>query len=266
MKTEIVKKRSRIKITLIVFAITVVAFIVYFAIMSLLGPGRKFLEIQLEYDSKSVIDSTLDKRVFTDSTYLKLLKERAFLQSRTVMAATDSIYLTLDLADSSANLEISGVVVHRAKMTEIETSSILLHGDENLILNILASPFTIANSYSTILKDPVMLKMAPKDTSEYKPDIMPDTSITEPVNYIFEMTNGSRIFIYQDEVDSSIYRKSQFRFDLKIRLKDTWSSLKSVARFKVPEYKPYIKIKLPREDAKIIYRAIPRYGQVGIYK
>jgi len=34
-----------------------------------------------------------------------------------------------------------------------------------------------------------MIKMAPKDTSEYKPDIMPDTSITEPVNYILEM-NG----------------------------------------------------------------------------
>ena len=114
------------------------------------------------------------------------------------MAATDSIYLTINLADSSANLEISGVVVHHAKMTEIETSSIFLHGDENIVLGILASPFTIASSYSAIVKEPILLKMAPKDTSEYKPDIMPDTSIAEPVNYILEMTNGTRIFIYQD--------------------------------------------------------------------
>ena len=53
-----------------------------------------------------------DERIYSDSAYLKLLKEKAFLQSRIAMAQTDSIYLTLNFADSSANLEISGVVVH----------------------------------------------------------------------------------------------------------------------------------------------------------
>jgi len=265
METEIVKKRSGIKTSIIVIIITVVAFLIYFAVMSIMSPGRKLKEFENEYLSKTLIDSTLDKRIFSDSTYLKLLRKRAFLQSRNVMAATDSIYLTVDLADSSANLEISGVVVHRSKMSKIETSSMFLHGDENIILNLLATPFSIESSFSTILKDPVMIKMAPKDTSEYKPDIMPDTSITEPVNYILEMTNGTRIFVYQAETDSSIFRKSQFRFDLKFRLADTREALKSVARFKVPEYHPFIKIRLPRADAKILYRAVPKYGQVGVY-
>ena len=69
---------------------------------------------------KLLLDNTLNKKIFSDSTYLKLLKEKAFLQSRIVMAETDSIYLTLNLADSTANLEISGVVVHHAKISEIE--------------------------------------------------------------------------------------------------------------------------------------------------
>ena len=60
-----------------------------------------------------------------------------------------------------------------------------------------------------------MIKMAPKDTSEYKPDIMPDTSITEPVNYRLEMTNGTRIYIYQEENEKSIDRMNLFTFDLK---------------------------------------------------
>lgn len=266
METEVVKKSTGIKITLIVTISMVVAFLIYYTIMSMLSPGRKLLEIQKEHSSKAVIDSTLDKRIFTDSTYLKLLKERAFLQSRTVMAASDSLYLTINLADSSANLEISGIIVHHAKMTGIEISNIFLHGDENIILNILASPFTIASSHSGILKEPILTIMAPKDTSEYKPDIMPDTSITEPVNFIFEMTNGTRIFVYQDEVDDPMFRKSQTRFDLQFRITDTWNSLKSVARFKVPEYHPFIKIRLPRADAKILYRALPKYGQVGVYR
>jgi len=263
METEIVDKRSGIKITLIVFSIIVVVFMVYFAIMSILSPGRKLLEIQKEYSSKTTLDSTINKKIFSDSTYLKLLKEKVFLQSRTVMAATDSIYLTLNLADSSANLEISGVVVHHAEIAEIETSSIFLHGDENIVLNILATPFTIASSYSAIVKEPILLQLAPKDTSEYEPDIVPDTSFVEPVNYVLEMTNGTRIFIYQAEEDE---RSNQFRFDLNLRLRDTWDSFKKVAVFKVPDYHPYIKMRIPRADAKIIYRAIPKHGQIGIYK
>jgi hypothetical protein len=265
METEIVKNSTGKRTFFIVITITVVTFLLYFAVMSVMSPGRKLKEIENEFLSKTQIDSTLDKRIFSDSTYLTLLRERAFLQSRNVMAATDSIYLTIDLADSSANLEISGVVVHKARMSNIKASSMFLDGDENTILNLLATPFTIESSFSTILKDPVMIKMAPKDTSEYKPDIMPDTSITEPVNYILKMTNGTRIFVYQAETDSSIFRKSQFRFDLKFRLANTWEALNSVVRFKIPVYYPYIKIKLPRADAKIIYRALPKNGQVAIY-
>ena len=34
------------------------------------------------------------------------------------MAATDSIYMTINLADSTVNLEISGVVVHTTRNKE----------------------------------------------------------------------------------------------------------------------------------------------------
>ncbi len=60
-------------------------------------------------------------------------------------------------------------------------------------------------------------------------------------------------------------RISQLKFDLTNRLEDTWSALKRVAGFKVPEYHPFIKIRLSRADAKIIYRAVPRNGQIAIF-
>jgi hypothetical protein len=56
-----------------------------------------------------------------------------------------------------------------------------------------------------------------------------------------------------------------FVFDMKYRLNSILRNLKDAARFRVPEYHPYIKIKLPRDDAKIIYRAIPKYARIGIY-
>ena len=181
------------------------------------------------------------------------------------MAETDSIYLTLNLSDSSANLEISGVIVHAAKMRQFSASSILRGGNDNAIMALFSTPMTISKSLATIKKEPVMIKMAPKDTTEYKPDIMPDTSMVENVFFILEMSNGIRIFVYQQEDDKLGKGMSEMKFDLTYRINNTVKDIKSVAALKVPKYHPFIKIRLPRADAKIIYRAIPRHGQIGVY-
>jgi hypothetical protein len=233
--------------------------------MSIVSPARKLAAIKNEFGIKTVENSSVNEHILSDSAYLKLLKDKAFFQSRIAMAETDSIYLAINLADSTANIEISGVAVHKVKMSEVRTSKFFMKGNENIILSMLATPFTISKTYSTIKREPVMIKMAPKDTSEYKPDIMPDTSITEPVNYILEMTNGTRVYVYQEENDKFSFKTNLFSFDIKDRLRNVLSSIKSVALFKVPEYHPYIKMKLPRADAKIIYRALPKNGQIAIF-
>jgi hypothetical protein len=243
----------------------VTLFIVYFTVMSMISPSRKLDEIKNEFGAKISEKDKADQMILKDTEYLTLLKRKSFLQSRIAMAGTDSIYLTINLADSSANIEISGVVVHKARMSDVKASKILMAGNENAVLSMLAKPFSIIYARSTIKKEPVMIKMAPKDTSEYKPDIMPDTSITEPVNYILEMNDGLRIYVYQEENAKFNDRINQLKFDLADRLTDTWNALKRVAVFKVPEYHPFIKMKLPRSDAKIIYRAIPKNGQIAIF-
>ena len=266
MKTEIINRESGGKKTIKILIIIFLVFIIYYTIMSLMSPARKLTVIRNEYGIKSPESSAIDERIFADSVYLTLLKEKASLQARNAMAETDSIYLTINLTDSTANIEISGVVVHKAKMSYVQTSKILMKGNDYIILSMLSSPFTITGDYSTIKKEPVLIKMAPKDTSEYKPDIMPDTSITEPVNYLLELTNGTRIYVYQEEREKFSDRMNHFRFDTMNRLRDTWRSLKSVILFKVPEYHPFIKIRLPRADAKIIYRALPVNGQIAVFR
>jgi hypothetical protein len=265
MKTEIVKQTSGRKVAFIVLIIIISALVIFYTIMLVMGTGRKIAELKNEFGIKADENTRVEERIASDSTYLKLLKEKAFLQSRTVMAESDSIYLTINLEDSTSNIEISGVVVHKAKISSFQISKIFTKANENLILSMLSTPFTIAGSNATIKKEPVMIKMAPKDTSEYKPDIMPDTSFIEPVNYKLEMTNGTRIYVYQEENNRPGDRMNYFRFDFMDRLRDAWHSLKSVAVFKVPEYHLFIKIRIPRSDAKIIYRALPKNGQIGVY-
>lgn len=266
METDIKTANSGRKIILNILIIFFLAFIIYYSAMSILSPARKLSAIKNEFVAEQTEENRADERIYSDSAYLHLLKEKAFLQSRITMAETDSIYLTLNLADSTANLEISGVMVHSSKMKKMRISKILRSGNEYVISSMLSSPLTIANDYATIKKEPLMIKMAPKDTSEYKPDILPDTSDFEPVNYILEMDKGIKIYVYQEEKTEFSDRMHLYRFDLNDRLRNTWRSLKSVICFKVPEYHPFIKIRLPKAKAKILYRAIPRNGQVSVYR
>jgi hypothetical protein len=265
METEVTKKKSGRKITFILLSSFISAFVIYYSVMSMKSPAQKLEEIKNEFETKTTDKSDINRRIIKDSAYVRLLKEKAFIQSSIVLAETDSIYLIINLADSTANIGIYGVVVHKAKMSEFQISKILMKSNESAILSMLATPLTISHSFATIKKEPVIFQMAPKDTSEYKPDIMPDTTIAEPVNYILETNKGVRIYVYQEENAKIDDRISQFKLDLKYRLKDTWSALKRTAAFKVPEYHPFIKIRLPRTDAKIIYRAIPKNGQIAVF-
>ncbi len=244
----------------------IVAALVYFSVMCILAPVRKLQEINEKYAFPPDTTNKIDERIYSDSAYLKSLKERSFLQSRIAMAESDSIYVTINIPDSTIDLEICGVVVHSTKIQKMSISNIIKSGNEYIISSMLSKPFSIEKSSSTIPKEPLMIKMAPKDTSEYVPDVVPDTAYHEPVSYVLEMSNGTRIFVYQAEFPHHGDKMHLFKFDMKYRLQNASNAIKRIAVFKVPEYHPFIKIRIPRADAKIIYRAIPVHGQIAVYR
>jgi len=266
METENVKKAKDKKLGLIIAGISAIVFLICYLIMTMLSPMKKVEEFRDQFSYKQDEKNKVDERIFYDSSYLSLYREKAWLQSKIAMAETDSIYLTINLPDSTVNLEISGVVVHSTVITRQKISKILKNSDDYIITSLLTRPFTISNNYSSIPKMPLMIKMAPRDTSEYKPDIIPDTADYEPVNYIMQMENGIVIQVYQEEKQNSGDRFHLFLFDFKYRLKNAMYTMKSIFTFKIPEYQPFIKIRLPRTDAKIIYRALPEHGQIAVYR
>ena len=266
MEAETRKKPSYLLILLIIAVLAVVAFLTYYSIMEMRSTSKQMAEISAEYGFAKYEKGKLPKNITSDSTFLSLFKEQAYLQSRVAMAETDSVYLTLNLAEKVINIEISGVVVHSTPIDEIKASKLITDGDEFVITSLLSAPLTIVSDTSSIAKIPIIKKIAPKDTSEFIPDAIPDTAFYEPVNYIFETDRGIKIFVYQSEDINHGDSKNRLMFDLRQRLINTKADFKDILAFKVPEYQPFIKIKIPSADAKIIYRAISRNGQIGIYR
>lgn len=255
------ENRKSSNVFLIITSIIIVGFLVYYTVMLSLSPEKWLNEVKNEKSAKA---DEISEKISSDSAYLGRLREKSFLQSRTTLAQQDSIYLVIDLSKGISSLEISGVTIYKAKIHDYQISGILRDGDRDFLYNLFSSPLTIQKANATIRKEPLMIKIAPKDTSEYQPDIIPDTSLTEPVNYILEMNNKIRIYVMQEENISKSDKRSNFEFDLRDRLRFSMNNLKDAMKFKVPEYYPYIKIRIPKADARIIYRAIPRNGQVAI--
>jgi hypothetical protein len=268
METDNIKTTSPGRTGFYIFASVLSVFMIYYSIMSLLSQSKKITSVNKEFGYKTPEQgvASTDIKFLSDSAFIKLNREKAFYQARILMAGTDSLSLAIDLPDSLASLEINGVTVHDAKIIRMKISKIFNKADEYAMSSILSAPLTVKKDYSTIKKEPLMIKMAPKDTSEYKPDILPDTTNSEAVNYMLEMQNGFRIYIYQQEEKRSDGGFSRLIFDLNDRFRNIWNTLKSIIVLKVPEYHPYVRIRLTKADAKIIYRALPRHGQVSLFR
>ena len=81
METEI-KKKNRGKVTVIVLLSLIAVLIIYYSVMSMIGPGRKLDTIRKEYSLKTKSKDGIDRKILNDSEYLKILKEKAFLQAK----------------------------------------------------------------------------------------------------------------------------------------------------------------------------------------
>lgn len=266
METEIIEKNSKRKTWMYVSVSLLILFMIYYAVMMLLSPAAKIKQINTEFDYKQSEAFKTDNRIITDSAFISLNREKAYYQARDIIAGSDSIGLALNLADSTAILELNGVTLHKTKFSEISSSKVLSKANEFSVTSMLAIPLTIGNDNATIMKEPVMLKVAPKDTSEYKPDIVPDTASTEAVNFIFEMENGIRLYVCQNSTEDKGGGMDRFIFDLSDRLRNLRDNLRSIIMFKVPEYHPYIKIGMAGTEVKILYRALPKHGQVALFR
>lgn len=194
--------------------------------------------------------------------YIEMLREKAFLSSQVKMADQDSIGLLINIRDSVLQLLIKGVPVRSFLIDDYDVSPFFHRANQEAIYSMLSSPLTITRMQATFLKDPVQVKIAPRDTSEAKIDVRPDTTDFEAVFFTLDTDRDIRFYFEQHEDTVGADRRARFFFDLKDRSRNSGVTMREVISLRTPPYVPYIKIWISKAEAKIIYRAIPREGQI----
>ena len=250
----------RIAASVLVFLL---AFLIYYMVMSAYSTNRWVKDINTRYTEQDKKD--IDPLLINDQKYVALQNDIAFIKARLAMSKTDSIGLIINLPDSMMALNISGVDVSIAKIHRCKLSRSLYAIDHEALATILSNPLQITHSVATIEKEPIIDKIAPRDTTEANlPVKIPEVTKGEPVFFELTLENGFKILVLQNETSTGEERFGRFAFNLKRASDRAWENMISLLTFKVPEYSPEILMMVSAADARAIYRAVPERGKVCI--
>ena len=247
---------------LIIAASLLAVFIIYYLVMSVLAVSRAVNEFDDAYFAllEQKEGDTIDLCAIPG--YIDMIRNKAFLNSQVKLAESDSVGLLINVRDSVIQLLIKGLPVRTVKIDEYDISPFFHSANQEAIYKMLSTPLTITGMQATFMKDPVSVKIAPRDTSQVVESEKPDTTDFEAVFFTLDTDRNIRFFFEQQEDTIGADRRARFVFDLKDRMRNASVTMRAVARMKIPPYVPYIKIWLPKAEANIIYRAIPREGMI----
>jgi hypothetical protein len=255
----LVEKRSGIKVFVIAFSLAIIALASIYAYLSL-GVVR---------DRMSLAQSQASDSPQINPSLLEQLKDKAWLESRLEMAASDSIGLAVDLESHIIQLELKGVVIMSSKIREYSISGFFKKMDGNVYFHMFGSPLTINKFNSSIAKNPFKIVQAPKDTiaaaaaaAAVKKDSIPHENVFWNVTFDrdFELNIQG---ISPDAEAQSKYKLGK-GFEFKRDLKNIAESFEHILKFTKPVYTPEILISIPENEAKAILRALPQKAMVTI--
>jgi hypothetical protein len=194
----------------------------------------------------------------TKSRLFDLKKSEEFLRTKLNLVNDDSSYLVLDLVKMTATLELKGISLYEGHILSSRISNSIKDQPAGTLLSWLGEPFYLKHDNATIQKYSFIEKIAPKDTIEAnKNEVLPTAPKRADVYIVMDFDRNLRLIIRQAEKPDNEGRKEIDSLQWGYRKHEILSSLQALIHFEREPVTPTIEIILPKEDATILYRALP---------
>lgn len=194
------------------------------------------------------------------SKWLALKTEAAYLKSALEVAKGDSIYLALDLRDSTLALAIKGVPIRSCKLQAFK----ICHGiqylkSSGLLPYWLEPPFVLQQQWASITKIPIQIKKAPKDTTEASQSVETPEPV-KPHDVHIKLKYNRGLTVYIDQIQSLSFRSvpRKIFYWLKSSASQLADSIANLVHLRPFEIQLCVFLEISQADAQAIYRAIPR--------
>ncbi len=237
--------------------------LIIYLIFAITIPGREYRRI-----SNSVYSDSLYMESFSKYTSLpeSIIKEKALKEAWITSSGNNSIGLLVNLKDSTAVLMVKGVPVHTSAITHYRIDGIIQMFELQVYYKLFSRPQAVINEHSTIVKESIIIKDAPKDTIEALQSVyMPDTLVKEPAFIALTTSENIKLVMEQDTRVSFIERKECCLFYGRELLSSFFSNVKQVLSIGQVNYFPEIYVALDSDDVRTIYRALPAKTLIIFY-
>jgi hypothetical protein len=179
------------------------------------------------------------------------------------MSDDDSVQVLVNLSDSTVCLYVKGVKIHAMRMETTKTSRLLKNMPPLQYAWLFSSPLEVGRQMATTVKEPVVVRQAPKDPEEAALQAYsPDTLVQKPAFCMLETLCGIRIIMEQP---ADCFSKAWFTgktFSFRIWMKDVLTSFYRFFSLQSQIYKPSVTLEMPASDIRSVYRALPLHPKV----
>ncbi len=259
-----IAKNDKKKWFFIISASLLLIILLIYLIFSIVSSKRiaKFFNTKLT--QVELVENSFANSPFSDTT-IALLNKRTFLTSQVSLLASDSLNLIVDLTDSTLQLSIDGVSLHAAGISSYNMSKFFKLLSPEAYTLVFSKPFIVESFESTIVREPITIKQAPKDTLEAASFFeLPDTLINEYVAVSMVLNHNFNLTMRQLEKQNISLWSADRYFFLKKRIRKLGKDLGNLLHFRIPQAEPEILIVLPKDDLVTIFRALPVSAKVAI--
>ncbi len=251
------------KWTLIILSSFLLVILIGYFLLSVISSTRLVNFFNTKLTKVEVLDNNFDHANY--SSQADFYYQKAFLSSQLSLLESDSLNLIVDLKDSSVYLVIDGVTIHSAKVSRYSLSNFFKILAADAYTQIFSRPFTVESYDATIVKEPITIKEAPKDTVEAANFFeMPDTLINEFVAVSMALDYNFILTFQQEEKPHSSEWKEDRFFFLKKRVMKVKRDIQQMGRLIIPQAEPEIRVALPKDDLVTIYRALPISTRISV--
>jgi hypothetical protein len=214
-----------------------------------------------DYRSLAEADSVLALTYHPHLEYpeiIPVLKRKIFAEARMELAARDSFHLVVDLRDSTVSLTIHGVNISRVKASGMDQDPFLVTLPLKTYISLFSHPVEITRQHSTIVKEPIVVRHAPRDTLEaIQNAYQPDTLIQRPAFMELYLATGIRIVFEQETNPHFRDRRVRSAFLFSSSFRNLFRYLSDFFSLRGMKYSPRITVRMEADDIRAIYRALP---------
>lgn len=236
-----------------------IVFTILYLFASLAAPVKKIHQLNAAFND-SIRPDLLDKTypVPENTALFELYRKKIFLESRLAMAKTNTIGLVVDLQDSILDIEIGGIKLHSTHISKYRISRTFGRIDNKAFIGLFSKPMTTVSNSGTFVKEPIVVKKAPKDTIEAaKQATAPDSIKTGPAFVVLTLDYNIRLSLYQENKSSVWTMLYGFIFRSGMRFRQAGGTVRDAVTLRIPDYRTEIRVFVPKKDLITIYRALP---------